>query len=581
METIEPSPRNPEETPGLRTPSVSLTERRRMPGRWGSVRLLAGADLDAIASSWLSRGFLLASGLLTVLALKGMQAEQKPASQMLEAVYVGYLLIWMHGVIFIAGGAFTREQECLNDAILSRGLTRGEYVGGKLVARCLAMLLMIGGVLLPASLWAIRQDQLIRAEAGQVVSKARNTKVAAWDPQKVFAGTEGTVTELKVETGDAVRAGEILVILDDRQLFDHLETERRAEETARNEVANAQRRFEDAQRGVAQVEDALARAERSLMAKDMLSRFEQADRETEIRARKRDLQTAENQLRVSQDAITTASRAVENVQARVREARKRLGQATLTAPLSGYATEVLVQAAQYVPMGAHLLTIARLDDYEVRVPIYDFEEFKRLKAGLTAYVTVGKTEFSGVIDRLGATAQPDRWGQTSNFAIVRFKGDGTLGLLGLDADVRIVLPAVEEKPNRVTAMLKTLTGQGVDDVGTRSTSVTTVWMLVGLGKVLGCACLLVTLTLLLLVVTRSALMAILGAIGLWHVSNLFFDFAGLPGLSYLEMVRTMDKVLGGVATMGEELTVLAWLYGIAAALGVAAIGLFISRDPPK
>ena len=43
----------------------------------------------------------------------------------------------------------------------------------------------------------------------------------------------------------------------------------------------------------------------------------------------------------------------------------------------------------------------------------------------------------------------------------------------------------------------------------------------------------------------------------------------------------MDKVLGGVATMGEELIVLAWLYGIAAALGVAAIGLFISRDPPK
>ena len=139
------------------------------------MRLLTGTDLDAIARSWLSRGFLLASGLLTVLALKGMQAEQKPASQMLEAVYVGYLLIWMHGVIFIAGGAFTREQECLNDAILSRGLTRGEYVGGKLVARCLAMLLMIGGVLLPASLWAIRQDQLIRAEAGQVGSKARNT----------------------------------------------------------------------------------------------------------------------------------------------------------------------------------------------------------------------------------------------------------------------------------------------------------------------------------------------------------------------------------------------------------------------
>jgi hypothetical protein len=230
----------------LRQATASLDGARRFPGTLRSVRLLAAADLDALARSWLARGFLLASGMLTVLALKGMQAEQKPASQMLEVLYVTYLLIWMHGVIFVAGGAFAREQDCLNDAILSRGLTRSEYLTGKLVARLLAILLLVGGVLLPASFWAIRQDQLLRAEAGQVVSKARNTKIEAWDPQKVFAGTEGTVVELKVEAGDSVRAGDVLGVLDDRELFDQLEAERRAEETARNEVANAQRRREDA-----------------------------------------------------------------------------------------------------------------------------------------------------------------------------------------------------------------------------------------------------------------------------------------------------------------------------------------------
>ena len=217
----------------------------------------------------------------------------------------------------------------------------------------------------------------------------------------------------------------------------------------------------------------------------------------------------------------------------------------------------------------------------MRVPIYDFDEFKRFKAGLTARVIVGKTEFTGTVDRLGATTQQDRWGRTSNYAIVRFQGDGTLGLLGLDADVRIVLPPPEEKPNRMDALLNTLTGRGQDDLESRTASVTTGWMLVGLGKVLGCALLLVTLTVLLLVVSRSTLIAILGAIGLWHVSNLFFDFAGLPELSYLEMVRTMDKVLGGVAIAKDEVTALAWLYGIAAAIGAFAIALFIVRDPPK
>jgi len=76
-------------------------------------------------------------------------------------------------------------------------------------------------------------------------------------------------------------------------------------------------------------------------------------------------------------------------------------------------------------------------------------------------------------------------------------------------------------------------------------------------------------------------MAILGTIGLWHISNLLFDFAGLPDLSYLEIVRTMDKVLGGVANPAQELGVLAWLTGITAALGLMTLALFVARDPPK
>ena len=65
-----------------------------------------GRDLAFVA---LPRLFLV-SAVLTVLELKGMQAEQKVASQMLEAVYVTYLLVWMHGVIFIAGGALAANR---------------------------------------------------------------------------------------------------------------------------------------------------------------------------------------------------------------------------------------------------------------------------------------------------------------------------------------------------------------------------------------------------------------------------------------------------------------------------------------
>jgi hypothetical protein len=317
------------------------------------------------------------------------------------------------------------------------------------------------------------------------------------------------------------------------------------------------------------------------VAKDLLSKAEQADRQSDIRSRKSDLKNAESQLRVADDAVPTTERAVENAQAKVRDARRRLSLATITAPVAGYVTEVLANPAQYVAVGAQLFTISPLDEYQVRVPVYKFEEFKRLKTNLTAYVKIEKTEFKGVIERLGATTQPDRWNRDFNYVLVRFNGEGTLGLLGLPADVRLVLPPPKEQPSRATAILNVLTGRSASQSATRTTSVTAGWMFIGLGKVLGSACLFTMLTLAVLVLFRNSLVAILGVIGLYHISNLLFDFVGLKDLSYLEMVATMEKVLGGIAQPLDEMTILAWFFGLSLLFALLATTLFISRDPPK
>ena len=554
---------------------------RRIPSHWRSIWLFVRADLGSVARSWLCRGFLIVSVLLTVLVLKGMQAGQKNANEMLEAVYTTYLLIWMHAVIFIAGAALMREADCLNDAILSRGVTRGEYILGKLFSRSLAVLLMIGGILLPASLWAIRQDKLVRTDDGFVTSAARNTKVEAWDPKKVFAEVPGTVKEMTLKVGDFVHTGDVLARLDDRTIFDELENERRGEENARNDVLSARRKVEEARRNVAQAEDALEKAERSVIARDLLSKAEQADRQTEIRSRKRDSKNAESALRIAEDAVPTSERAVETALGKVKDVRRRLALATITAPVAGYVTEIQANPAQFVSVGVQLFTIAPLDEYQIRVPVYKFEEFKRLKTNLTAYIKIEQTEYKGSIERLGATTQPDRWNRDYNYAMVRFKGDGTLGLLGLPADVRLILPPPKQETNRLTAVMNAIKGHSAGDSVTKTASVTMGWMAIGLGKVIGSACLMVTLTLTALIVFRNALVAILGIVGLYHISNLLFDFVGLKDLSYLEMVATMDKVLGGIAKPADELTTLAWLFGLAAAFGVLAAALFVSRDPPK
>lgn len=555
--------------------------RRKLPGRCATTWMFVRDDLAAMGRSWLCRGFFLATTVITLLMLKGMQAEQKTANQMLEAIYAMYLLVWMHGIIFIAGSTLTREADCLNDAILSRGVTRAEYIHGKMIARFLAILVVVAGLLLPASIWAIRQDKLLRTESGFVSSVARNTKVEAWDPKKIYSEVNGTVKEMTLKLGDFVKAGHVMAILDDREFFDELENARRAEENARNEVNTSKRRVEDARRAVAQAEDAVDRAERSLAAKDLMSKADQADRQTEIRSRKRDLQTAESNLRIAEEAVPTTERAVENALARVREARKRLAAGTITAPAPGYLTELHANPAQYVPVGTHLFTVAPLDEYQVVVPIYNFEEFNRLKPGLSALVQIGKTEYSGALDHLGPMTKPDRWGRESNYGVVRFKGDGSLGLLGMSADVRLVLPPAQEKTNRVSAILKVLTGNTGGASLTRTATVTPTWMLAALSKVIATSAMVVALTILAVILFRNALIAILGVVGFYHISNLLFDFLGLKDLSYLEMVANMGKVLGGMAVPRDELTCIAWLIGFALLFAVLGSFLFISRDPPK
>ena len=572
---------DPSETARARPPASSVATPRIVPSTLRTLRVLVLTDLQACTRSWLVRGFFVVTLLVSILALKGMQGNQASASQMLETLYSTYILIWMHGIIFIAGSALIREQECLGDAILSRGITRSEYISAKLFARLLTTICLIAAVILPASFWAIRQDDLVRTETGYVSANAQSVTVEAWEPKKIFAAVEGSILEMNIEVGDEVHAGDVLSLIDDRLLYDALESARRTEQDSRNEIDNSHRRYENSKRAVSQAEEALTRAERVLIAKDLMSKLEQSDREADLRSRKRELKDAENAMHQARAAIRTAERAGEEAQTKILAARKKVSDATITAPITGYVTEVIIQASQSVGVGAHLFTIAPLDDYELRVPIYNFTEFKRLEEGLDAYVTVQSSEFKGTIERLGAMTEKDRYGRDSNYVIVRFQGDGTLGLLGLNADVRMVLPPPEEKLSNSAKLMNALTGHGEDDIETRTTSVTLPWMLIASAKVFGCAAFLVSFSLFLAVLFRNSLVAILGTVGLWHISNLIFDFAGLPELSYFEIVRTMDKVLGGIANPGDELQVLAWMFGTSLSLVLLTIARFRSRDPQK
>ena len=64
-----------------------------------------------------------------------------------------------------------------------------------------------------------------------------------------------------------MQAGDVIAMIDDRKYFDELETDRRLEQDALNEVDNAHRRADNSKRAVAQAEEAQAREDALVVAR--------------------------------------------------------------------------------------------------------------------------------------------------------------------------------------------------------------------------------------------------------------------------------------------------------------------------
>ena len=114
-------------------------------------------DIAQLARSWLVRIWILL--LVVPAAFWGVvaAAEGELASETL-AFYTGFVLapLSVFAGTFIAVGAIAGEASVIADSILSRSVTRMEYMSAKIVARLGVMLGIYLGVMLPFSYLIIR-----------------------------------------------------------------------------------------------------------------------------------------------------------------------------------------------------------------------------------------------------------------------------------------------------------------------------------------------------------------------------------------------------------------------------------------
>ncbi len=120
---------------------------------------LLEADLVSMTRSWVVRIWL---GLMVVLALVtilGAPAEGLPASESLANLLATYPLIWSTFVIVVSGGAISSEAGVVADSILSKAVTRYEYILAKMTSRLITVLGLYLVVVLPSAYIIPRYSQ--------------------------------------------------------------------------------------------------------------------------------------------------------------------------------------------------------------------------------------------------------------------------------------------------------------------------------------------------------------------------------------------------------------------------------------
>ncbi len=171
----------------------------------------------------------------------------------------------------------------------------------------------------------------------------------------------GYVREVRVNPGDRVSAGQLVVTLDARDLDSSLAQARAAEQEARNGIPEADNGIAGAKAQLELAQTTFRRME-DLFQKKSISHQEF----DEARAR---LQTAEAGYRMALSRRTQLDSKIAQVKQAVESAAVMHSYSELRAPFAGVVTEKRVEPGQMATPGAPLLTIEQSGAFRLEAPV--------------------------------------------------------------------------------------------------------------------------------------------------------------------------------------------------------------------
>jgi HlyD family secretion protein len=270
--------------------------------------------------------------------------------------------------------------------------------------------------------------QFARVRQEDITARVRAPgKIEPKTQVKVSADVMGKIVHLPVKEGDHVKAGQLMLQLDDTQY-------RALLGQARAAVASANARLRDAEAAF-KVVDANYGRQRSLFEQKLLSQAEW-DQATSTHESGR-------------SAVATAHEEVARSQNMVDAAADNVRKCRFTAPLDGIVSALNVEAGEIVITGTmnnpgtEILTVSDLSRMLVRADV-DESDIVDMKLGQKAKITVDAlpdTSFSGTVAEIGNTAKRSITstveGQTNFEVKVVFDSDVPQVRPGMTADVEI------------------------------------------------------------------------------------------------------------------------------------------------
>jgi RND family efflux transporter MFP subunit len=253
-----------------------------------------------------------------------------------------------------------------------------------------------------ASAGARVKTKVVEARAGTwpLIFEAVGT-VQAETASTIGAKLLGTVTAVRVQEGDRVRMGDVLVTIDERQVGAQRQQAEAALAEARQmeQAAGAAR---DAAAAGADLATATYNRYQTLLAQESVSRQEFDD----VTARFRQAQASFGQ---SEDMLKAAVQRVRQAEAALTSARVSAADAAVKAPFDGIVTAKMVDAGDLAAPGRPLLSLEKEGGHRVDIRLPE-AYIHAVRPGQKAPIRIGRTlqtPIEGVIDIVAPAADPD------------------------------------------------------------------------------------------------------------------------------------------------------------------------------